>query len=101
MVKESDKRIRVAKLAPHDLGRTCARLSHASGEELEQIQFLLGHVSVQTTRPWVQASDSISPHGSQWHQAESLRWARSCQSVADPTRVDRVGWPSDFPYQLS
>jgi integrase len=31
------------------LRRTCARLCHASGGELEQIQFLLGHVSVQTT----------------------------------------------------
>src|SRR5260370_16282139 len=27
---------------------TCARLCHSSGGELEQIQFLLGHVSVQT-----------------------------------------------------
>ena len=46
IVKESAKRIGVAKLAPHDLRRTCARLCHASGGELEQIQFLLGHVSV-------------------------------------------------------
>jgi integrase len=36
-------------LAPHDLRRTCARLCHAAGGELEQIQFLLGHASVQTT----------------------------------------------------
>ncbi len=49
IVKESAKTIGVAKLAPHDLRRTCARLCHASGGELEQIQFLLGHVSVQTT----------------------------------------------------
>jgi len=49
IVKESAKSIRVAKLAPHDLRRTCARLCHASGGELDQIQFLLGHVSVQTT----------------------------------------------------
>jgi len=49
IVKESAKSIGVAKLAPHDLQRTCARLRHASGGELEQIQFLLGHVSVQTT----------------------------------------------------
>lgn len=35
-------------LAPHDLRRTCARLCHQAGGELEQIQFLLGHVSVQT-----------------------------------------------------
>lgn len=29
-------------------GRTCARLCHQAGE-LEQIQFLLGHVSIHTT----------------------------------------------------
>ena len=46
IVKESARSIGVAKLAPHDLRRTCARLCHASGGELEQIQFLLGHVSV-------------------------------------------------------
>jgi len=39
----------VTKLAPHDLRRTCAKLCQASGGELEQIQFLLGHVSVRTT----------------------------------------------------
>jgi hypothetical protein len=51
IVKESARSIRVAKLAPQDLPfcRTCARLCHASGGELEQIQFPLGHVSVQTT----------------------------------------------------
>jgi integrase len=36
-------------VAPHDLRRTCARLCHQAGGELEQIQFLLGHVSVQIT----------------------------------------------------
>jgi integrase len=39
----------VADVAPHDLRRTCARLCHEAGGELEQIQFPLGHVSVQTT----------------------------------------------------
>jgi len=39
----------IEKLAPHDLRRTCARLCHMAGGELEPIQFLLGHVSVQTT----------------------------------------------------
>jgi hypothetical protein len=42
IVKESARRIGVVKLAPHDLRRTCARLCHASGGELEQIQFLWG-----------------------------------------------------------
>ena len=30
----------IAKLAPHDLRRTCARLCHLAGGELDQIQFL-------------------------------------------------------------
>ena len=38
----------VARLAPHDLWRTCTRLCHSSGGELEEIQFLLEHVSLQT-----------------------------------------------------
>src|ERR1041384_4300317 len=36
-------------LAPHDLRRTCAKMCRAAGGELEQIQLLLGHASVQTT----------------------------------------------------
>jgi len=43
----------VPKLAPHDLRRSCARLCHAAGGEMEQIQFLLGHVSVQTTEKYL------------------------------------------------
>ena len=39
----------IEKLAPHDVRRPCARLCYLAGGELEQIQFLLGHVSVQTT----------------------------------------------------
>jgi integrase len=37
----------------HDCRRTCARLCHAAGGELEQIQFLLGHVSVETTERYL------------------------------------------------
>src|SRR5665811_88994 len=39
----------VPGIAPHDLRRTCAKLCRAAGGELEQIQLLLGHASVQTT----------------------------------------------------
>src|SRR3984885_11235620 len=45
MVRECASKASLDKLAPHDLRRTCARLCHESGGELEQIQFLLGHVS--------------------------------------------------------
>ena len=47
------KRIGVDGLAPHDLRRTCARLCHGAGGELEQIQFPLGHASVQTTERYI------------------------------------------------
>jgi len=40
-------------VAPHDLRRTCVRLCHQAGDELEQIKFLLGHVSVQTTERYL------------------------------------------------
>jgi len=59
IVKESGRNIGVARLAPHDLRRTCARLCHASGGELEQIQFLLGHVSVQTTERYLGCKQRI------------------------------------------
>ena len=39
--------------APHDLRRTCARLCRLAGGELDQIQFLLGHVSIQTTERYL------------------------------------------------
>ena len=43
VVKEFAKKVGINKLAPHDLRRSCARLCHTAGGELEQIQFLLGH----------------------------------------------------------
>ena len=59
IVKDSAKIVGVTKLAPHDLRRTCARLCHAAGGKLEQIQFLLGHVSVQTTERYLGCKQRI------------------------------------------
>lgn len=52
-VRRYAKRISFDHLAPHDLRCTCARLCHAAGGELGQIQFLLGHASVQTTERYI------------------------------------------------
>ena len=52
-VKQYANRIGIDNLAPHDLRRTCARLCHGAGGELEQIQFLLGHACVQTTERYI------------------------------------------------
>jgi integrase len=43
----------VAGIAPHDCRRSCAKLCRAAGGELEQIQLLLGHASVQTTERYL------------------------------------------------
>ena len=40
-------------IAPRDLRRTCAKLCHSHGGELEQIQFLLGHASALTTERYL------------------------------------------------
>jgi site-specific recombinase XerD len=53
VVKDAAARGGIEKLAPHDLRRTCARLCHLAGGELDQIQFLLGHVSIQTTERYL------------------------------------------------
>ncbi len=42
----------VPGIAPHDL-RSCAKMCRAAGGELEQIQLLLGHASVQTTERYL------------------------------------------------
>jgi site-specific recombinase XerD len=53
VVKQYAGQVGILKLAPHDLRRSCARLCHSAGGELEQIQFLLGHVSAQTTEKYL------------------------------------------------
>ena len=53
VVRTAAARAGIERLAPHDLRRTCARLCHLAGRELDQIQFLLGHVSIQTTERYL------------------------------------------------
>jgi site-specific recombinase XerD len=50
-------------IAPHDLRRTCGRLCHQAGGELEQIQFLLRHVSVQTTERYLGCKQRLRDAG--------------------------------------
>jgi len=53
VVRVAATRAGIEKLARHDLRRSCARLCHLAGGELDQIQFLLGHVSIQTTERYL------------------------------------------------
>ncbi len=53
MVREAASRPGIERLSPHELRRTCARLCRLAGGEFDQIQFLLGHVSIQTTERYL------------------------------------------------
>jgi site-specific recombinase XerD len=59
IVKAAAAKAEISNLAPHDLRRTCARLCHLAGGELEQIQFLLGHASVQTTERYLGCKQNL------------------------------------------
>jgi site-specific recombinase XerD len=59
VVKQYARKLGLPHVAPHDLRRSCAKLCHGSGGELDQIQFLLGHVSVQTTERYLGCKQRI------------------------------------------
>ena len=59
VVKECCERAGLLHIAPHDLRRTCAKLCHTNGGEIEQIQFLLGHASVQTTERYLGCKQNL------------------------------------------
>ena len=59
VVRDSAKRAGIDRLAPHDLRRSWARMCHLARGELEQIQFLLGHASVQTTERYLGCKQRI------------------------------------------
>ena len=48
------------RVRPHDLRRTCAKLCRAGGGDLEQIQLLLGHASIQTTERYLGARQNLA-----------------------------------------
>ena len=59
VVKNCAMRAGIDKLAPHDLRGSCAHMCHAAGGEIEQIQFLFGHASVQTTERYIGCKQNL------------------------------------------
>jgi integrase len=60
MLRQYADAVGVTGIAPHDLRRTCAKLCRAAGGELEQIQLLLGHASVQTTERYLGTKQDLT-----------------------------------------
>jgi len=60
MLRRYAAEVGVPGIAPHDLRRTCAKLLRAAGGELEQIQMLLGHASVQTTERYLGTKQDLA-----------------------------------------
>lgn len=62
------------QIGAHDLRRTCARLCRKHGGELEQIQMLLGHASIETTERYLGTRQDLTeaPNdrlGLKWREA--------------------------------
>jgi len=60
VVEQSARQIGIERFGAHDLRRTCAKLCRKSGGDLEQIKFLLGHSSIQTTERYLGSEQEIA-----------------------------------------
>jgi integrase len=59
VVEQSAKEIGIERFGAHDLRRTCAKLCRKNGGNIEQIKFLLGHSSIQTTEHYLGSEQEI------------------------------------------
>ncbi len=60
VVTEAAREIGIENFGAHDLRRTCAKLCRKAGGDLEQIKFLLGHSSIQTTERYLGSEQEIA-----------------------------------------
>ena len=60
VVKRSAKQIGIERFGARDLRRTCAKLCRKNGGDLEQIKFLLGHSSIQTTERYLGSQQELA-----------------------------------------
>jgi integrase len=60
VVETSAREIGIERFGAHDLRRTCAKLCRKNGGDLEQIKFLLGHSSIQTTERYLGSEQEIA-----------------------------------------
>jgi integrase len=74
VVEQAAKEIGIEHFGVHDLRRTCAKICRKNGGDLEQIKFLLGHASIQTTERYLGTEQRLpSPSTTTWGY-ESIIW---------------------------
>lgn len=60
VVRDAAAAIGIENFGAHDLRRTCAKLCRKNGGDLEQIKFLLGHSSIQTTERYLGSEQELA-----------------------------------------
>jgi integrase len=90
VVKTCCERAGLEHIAPHDLRRTCARLCHSNGGELEQIQFLLGHASVQTTERYLGCKQNLGHPVNDLFHVEVIAAACAITGSSMTEKPDRI-----------
>ena len=60
IVQQAAREIGIENFGAHDLRRTCAKLCSKAGGDLEQIESLLGHSSIQTTERYLGSEQDIA-----------------------------------------
>jgi integrase/recombinase XerD len=91
IIREAGNLIGIENLAPHDLRRTCARNAYLAGASIELIRQLLGHESILTTQPYINAPLALD-HAASDIVCESL----SLSLDTEPTEDEKIE-PSNDP----
>jgi integrase len=60
VVEQCANEIGIERFGAHDLRLTCAKLCRKNGGDLEQIKFLLGHSSIQTTERYLGSEQDLA-----------------------------------------
>jgi hypothetical protein len=95
VVRTCCERAGLEHIAPHDLRRTCAKLCHDRGGELEQIQFLLGHASVQTTERYLGCKQNLG------HPVNDLFDLRTAEPSDEENNTECVRGKGTTPVEMA
>jgi len=91
VVRSCCQRAGLEHIAPHDLRRTCAKLCHTNGGELEQIQFLLGHASVLTTERYLGCKQNLGhPVNDLFTLKVNVQPQESCRATGATATVSKA-----------